>query len=295
MCSAIINVTEKSNPEPEASGLPHTTLAFCTDNTKILLEDFAINKLQPALDTHPLLSALLSQRLTDWVNEVRQLPDAPASPGTKPSFDTYVPPALVQQNKKAAEDYFSALDFYGFTLEEGTAELQNKAKQNAEAKKSLMQSANHAYELGDSAYQAAVRQWEDQCEDHPRLKSEYQKLVKSLRDRLNLMVKTFNTRSKYDEDLESDEMETFVALDYQSYRPTRSFFNNAAGGTLYYDFSNNSFQLHIHCQMNATKASAVRIKRYGQQVGLKRDGAWGMVEHFMTKYPPNWTSTPRRC
>jgi hypothetical protein len=66
---------------------------------------------------------------------------------------------------------------------------------------------------------------------------------------------------------------------------------------LIYDFRQNEFQLHIHCQKHAQKAKAVRVKRYayGDAPGEKADGAWGLVEHFMKKYPPNWKEEFKKC
>ena len=280
---------------PPEDPLGHTTLPLPgKKNTKLQLRDFAVHQLQQQLNTHVLLRGLLEARLTAWIGELDQLADAPAAPGKKPDFDSFVVPALVQQNKEAANDYFSAVGILSLALaEEVPGAMQIEIAETVAAKKAIMVGANTAYELGEISYDKAVRDWEAQASEHPRLSGEYQKAIGLLRARLVPMVQTFNDRSRFDEDLEPEDVGYFASF-YENYVPTHSFYNGAAGGTLYYDFQNNRFQLHIHCAVNAVKAKAVRIKRYGDEYGTKRDGAWGMVEHFMQNYPPNWTGRLQR-
>ncbi|HVK14447.1 MAG TPA: hypothetical protein VM597_37255 [Gemmataceae bacterium] len=275
--------------------MPHSSLPLVKDKTKLLLLKFAEERLGPRLDTRPLLKAALGGQLVALVGDLENLPDPPTPPGDEPDYDAFVSPALIEQNKKAANDYFSAVSLYALaTAEEMPATGLERLARGADEKRGLMTTANTAYELGEEAYQSALRDWEKVVGEHPALKAEYQKKVAGYRHRLNMMVKVYNERSKYDEKLYADEIPTFRALDYNKYVPTQSFFNNAAGGTLYYDFQNNSFQLHLHMKANADKAKAVRIKLYGWDKGVEMDGAWGMVQHFMTDYPPSWTSAHKR-
>ena len=277
--------------------MSHTKLNTSADkqNSKLLLQTFAQNGLQQQLPSHPLLNHRLGAGLTAWFQELALLPDAVTPPGPEPSFDTYVSPALRAENKQAVEKYFSSIEIYALGLaEEVPKGMQDKLGEVVAERKAELTRTQQAWEVGDTAYSQKVEEWEAADADHPRLKKEYNGKIAGLRKRLNAMILTFNERSRYDEDLELNDVDTFRSTDYNQYVPTFSFYNNAAGGTLYYDFQNNRFQLHFHCAKNAAKAEAIRLKLYGEQQGRNYDKAWGIAQHFMDTYKPNWTGQPRR-
>jgi hypothetical protein len=254
--------------------MSHTKLNTSADkqNSKLLLLTFAQNGLQQQLPSHPLLNRRLDAGLTAWFQELTLLPDAVTPPGLKPSFDTYVSPALREENKQAVEKYFSSIQFYALGLaEEVPKGLQDKLETAVLERKAELTRTQQAWELGDTAYSQKVEEWEAEDAEHPRLKKEYTGKIGGLRRRLNAMIQTFNERSRYDEDLEQNDVDTFRLTDYNQYVPTLSFYNNAAGGTLYYDFQNNRFQLHFHCAKNAAKAEAIRLKLYGEEKGRNYD------------------------
>lgn len=270
----------------------HSKLDQCTakQDSKLSLRTFAENNLQQRLAWRPLLNARLGPGLTTWFQELAAVQDVPAPPGAEPDFDAYVSPALKEENKRAGESYFLAVSFYALGLaEEVPKGLQDKLEATMNDRKAELTRTQQAWDVGDTAYEQQLTNWEAASEEHPRLTSEYKRQLAGFRRRLNNLILVYNERSKYDEDLEADEVDTFRALDYQHYVPTHCFYNNASGGTLYYDFQNNRFQLHIHCAKNAAKAEAVRLKRYGQEYGINFNKAWGLSQHFMEKYPPNWT------
>jgi hypothetical protein len=274
--------------------MPHNPIAFGKPESKDQLEALA-QKLHRKLATRPLLRAALGAKLTKCIDEIGKLPDPPASPGQKPSFDNFVSPALVQQNKEASSAYFGAVGFYALGEAEGVGPgLLAKLEQNVVSKKTIMENLNQAQDQGAIAYDGALKTWENKQKDHPRLKEDYQKEFARLRTALYQLIKVFNDRRRYDDDLEEGDVPDF-RQHYENYVPTHSFFNNAAGGTLYYDFRNNRFQLHIHCEKNAIKANskALRIKRYGQQHGDQSPGNWGLVEFYFTHYSPKWESYPQ--
>ena len=270
----------------------HTRLNLSSgkQNSKLSLQTFAQNHLEVKLGSHPLLNGRLGPGLTTWFQELSAIQDAPAPPDPEPSFDTYVSPALKEENKKAAQAYFSAISFYALGLaEEVPKSMQDKLGTVMNDRKAELTRTQQAWELGDIAYAQQLEIWEAASEVHPRLTEQYKKQIAGFRRRLDKMIQIFNDRSKYDEDLEEDELDTFRALDYQEYVPTHCFYNNAAGGTLYYDFQNNRFQIHFHCARNDTKAKAIRVKLYGDEYGRNFDKNWGMMQHFTKEYPPNWT------
>ncbi len=272
--------------------MSHTTLNTSTDkqNSKLLLQTFAQNGLQLQLRSHPLLNQRLGAGLTAWFQQLTLLPDAVTPPGPEPSFDTYVSPALREENRQAVEKYFSSIQFYAFGLaEEVPKGLQDKLGEVVVDRKAELTRTQQAWEVGDTAYSQKIEDWEAADADHPRLKKEYNGKISGLRRRLNTMIQTFNERSKYDEDLELNDVDTFRSTDYNQYVPTLCFYNDASTGTLYYDFQNNRFQLHFHCARNAAKAEGIRLKLYGEEHGRDYGKAWGIAQHFMSTYKPNWT------
>jgi hypothetical protein len=264
-------------------------------NSKLSLRTFAENHLEQQLRSHPLLNRRLTAGLTTWFQELAAIPDLPPPPGPEPSFDTYVSPALKEENRRASEAYFSAISFYALGLaEEVPKGMQDKLGTVMNDRKAELTRTQQAWELGDTAYSQQLETWEGASEEHPQLSAEHRKQIAGFRRRLDKMVLIFNENSKYDEDLEPDELDTFRSVDYQRYVPTHSFFNpRASSGTLFYDFQNNRFQIHFHCDRNDTKARAVRVKLYGEEHGRNFDKAWGLMQHFTKDYPPNWTGVPR--
>lgn len=275
----------------------HSRLELSTNkqNSKLTLKSFAENNLQQRLQYRRLLRARLGAGLTKWLEELDELEDdRPQPPGPKPSFDTYVSPAMKEDNRRAVEDYYSAVEVYAQALAEGLPEAkQNELRGDANRKKKALARTQKAWEVGEIAYGDQLGQWEASSSEHPKLAGQYSQQIAGFRSRLNAMIKVYNDRSKFDEDLEENDMDNFRTFDYPHYVPTHSFYNNAAGGTLFYDFQNNSFQIHFHCAKHAAKASATRVKLYGEEYGRNYDKAWGLAQHFMTEYPPNWTTVPR--
>jgi hypothetical protein len=276
--------------------MPHTQLAKVKLASKPGMLSFVDDELKPELDTHPLLKAKLDASLKQWQGLIDTLPDDPPSAGPAPQKDSYLVPALVQANEKAADDYFASVDIYALAVaEEVPGSLMTRVTNTLASRRQIMEGANTAYQMAFLAYQKALDTFQAARKDLPARSQEYNKQLYLIRGLLNNMIETFNADSKYDEELYQSEVDYFCSMYYEKYVPTHSFFNNASGGTLYYDFRNNRFQLHIHIQKNGVKSQAVRVKLYGQEQGAKRDGAWGLVQHFMDNYTPNWNGAPARC
>jgi hypothetical protein len=280
----------------EETQLPYKRLQYVNKEKdkpepgKAALKAFALHTLQPEFVTHPLIEELLADGLQALLDELDTLPDT--GDIAPPNFDNYVSKPLRNANGRAAEAYFTALSKYSDTVARGSEDEQKISLEEVTKRHAILLKANENAEPRIKLYNDKVAEWEAKRGDRAE---EYEKKLKTLRERLNGMVTTFNQRSKYDEPIEADDIQNFLHFDYKEYRPAKSFWNDAANGTLYYVFTNNHFQLHIHCAQNAAKADAVRIKRNGEQKGVKADGAWGLVEYFMQTYQPNWTGVPRDC
>ncbi|MCB1895075.1 MAG: hypothetical protein H6945_18940 [Zoogloeaceae bacterium] len=261
--------------------------------TKAQLVNYVADHLQPGLDNHRLLKHRLQAGLDDWLRHAQRIDDEPPAKLTEPVKDHFVDPAFRNQHEQLAKRYFERLD--KFSRAEPGSKGQGKAARQVRTAATALEQSTQAYDLKLRRYEDAYERYQLE-QEHPseydKRIAPYQKEIQRLRSDLARMVNTYNDDRCFDEIYDGDDYRTDFRQQYQRYVPTQhAWFADVQGGTYIYDYQHNQLQLHLHFDSAQNKVTAVRIKRYGDQHGVKADKNWGMVEHVRQKYPCVWQRT----
>ena len=146
----------------------------------------------------------------------------------------------------------------------------------------------------------------------------YDASLATLRAQLVALVARFNRDVDYDDPVTSREQYIYHPT---SYVPTHHFYRSSvAGGTYFYVFEQNQFDVHLHCNPFDGEVSLITFKKWGSnapfgagradtylgdkrgltlhsphlRAGLQDERFVGLVKHLRTNYPPQNSATPQR-
>lgn len=256
------------------------------------------DKLKHACANKPRLTAALKAESDKWAADLDKVPDSNeplAQPVNQNDNEAFI--NRIKTNAKAHDDLLGRLqDMMNAETPYGRPFLTKLSKARGKVEQDVRQ-----WDLQQANYDREVNAYAQRNQEK---QSAYHETLKELRRRLEAMRVQYNRSFMFEERLDDDSRSQYFLNDGQcgGYVPAQHCWKSLAGkytdkqtgvettGTYIYDFRQNEFQLHIHCNPHDGDVKAIRVKLYTEEHGkysnLKTRNA-AIAAVFRKAYPPD--------